>query len=421
MSEYLSRLIENVIIEKLKVKGCVAIEGPKYCGKTSTAKQFAKTFIELHKQLNLERYRTYVEMDDPNLFVGEKPIVFDEWQEIPELWDHIRLYIDENSKRGQFIITGSSNPEKNKIKHSGVGRIIKLTMRTLSLWESKDSTGEVSLSKLFDHQKEIHGKNEHNLDKLAFLACRGGWPEAIFESDKAALSFAIDYVDSIVKDHSMSIKQNRWSHTRAKQILKAYARNVSTSAKTTTIQKDVEANDTSIDIRTVESYIDAFKNIFIIEENQAWSPKVRSKATIRTANTRQFVDPSIATAILRLSPNELVKDLKTFGLIFESMVIRDLRIYSQFLSGEIFRYRDSSGLEVDAIIHLDDGKWGAIEIKLGGNSAIEEASENLLKLKNKVNMDKMNEPTFLAVITGGQHAYKRKDGIFVVPIGCLRD
>ncbi|MCL2143494.1 MAG: DUF4143 domain-containing protein [Methanomassiliicoccaceae archaeon] len=421
MKRYLPRLLEANIEEKLTAKGAILIEGPKWCGKSTTSKRFAKTVVELQKSNVLKQYQMFVAMGDENMFRGEKPIMFDEWQEIPELWDNVRAYVDDSGERGQFILTGSAKPVEGKRRHSGTGRIAKMLMRTMSLWESGDSTGEVSLSKLFNGAGSIGGKNDHDMNRLAFLICRGGWPGIMFDKDKIALQASSDYMRGLVDEDITDVDGIKRNPARARAILRAYARNISTPARMSTIQNDVAANDAALDPKTLDSYINAFRKLFVIEDVEAWSPSLRSKTAIRTTNIRQFGDPSIATAALGISPNDLINDLNTFGLIFETMAVRDLRVYAEGLNGKVYQYHDADGLESDAIIHLEDGRWGAAEIKLGGDMYIEEAAENLLKLKTKINTEKMGEPAFLMVVTGTQYAYARPDGVYVVPIGCLRD
>jgi predicted AAA+ superfamily ATPase len=318
-------------------------------------------------------------------------------------------------------MTGSAKPAEGERRHSGTGRIAKIRMRTMSLWESGDSTGDVSLAKLFDGAGMIGGKNGHDLNRLAFLLCRGGWPDIMFDKDKTALQASFDYVRGLTDEDITDVDGIRRNPARTNAILRAYARNISTPARMSVIRKDVAANDASLDPKTLDSYVNAFRKLFVIEDIETWSPSLRSKTAIRTTNIRQFADPSIATAALRVSPNDLINDLKTFGPIFETMVVRDLRVYAEGLDGKVYQYHDADGLEADAVIHLNDGRWGAAEIKLGGDGHIKEAAENLLALKAKVNTEKMGDPAFLMVVTGTQYAYTRSDGVCVVPVGCLRD
>lgn len=419
---YLPRLIEKPITESMKTNGCIVIEGPKWCGKSTTSERFAKSVIKLQKPATYKQYRILADIGDDNLLSGEKPVLFDEWQKIPELWDYVRNYIDETSGKGLFILTGSAKPIEDKERHSGIGRMKKIIMRTMSLWESNESSGEVSLRNLFDNTKNVSGKNRYQLKDIAHIICRGGFPSAVIEKDKdISLNYAKDYVNTLVSTDITSVDDIKRNPKRARAILKSYARNISTPAKMTTILKDVESNTDTQDIRTINSYIDAFSKLFVIDETESWTPKLRSKTAIRTTSTKHFVDPSIATAILDASPNDLIQDLNTFGLLFENLVIRDLKIYTQSLDGNVYNYRDKSGLEADAVIHLNDGRWGLIEIKLGGETLINEGALTLTKLKEVIDQDKMNKPAFLAIITAtDSFAYKREDGIYVIPIACLK-
>lgn len=419
---YLPRLIEKPITESMKTNGCIVIEGPKWCGKSTTSERFAKSVIKLQKPATYKQYRILADIGDDNLLSGEKPILFDEWQKIPELWDYVRNYIDETSGKGLFILTGSAKPIEDKERHSGIGRMKKIIMRTMSLWESNESSGEVSLRNLFDNTKNVSGKNRYQLKDIAHIICRGGFPSAVIEKDKdISLNYAKDYVNTLVSTDITSVDDIKRNPKRARSILKSYARNISTPAKMTTILKDVESNIDTQDIRTINSYIDAFSKLFVIDETESWTPKLRSKTAIRTTSTKHFVDPSIATAILDANPNDLMQDLNTFGLLFENLVIRDLKIYTQSLDGNVYNYRDKSGLEADAVIHLNDGRWGLIEIKLGGETLINEGALTLTKLKEVIDQDKMNKPAFLAIITAtDSFAYQREDGIYVIPIACLK-
>jgi predicted AAA+ superfamily ATPase len=419
---YLPRLIEKPITESMKTNGCIVIEGPKWCGKSTTSERFAKSVIKLQKPATYKQYRILADIGDDNLLSGEKPILFDEWQKIPELWDYVRNYIDETSGKGLFILTGSAKPIEDKERHSGIGRMKKIIMRTMSLWESNESSGEVSLRNLFDNTKNVSGKNRYQLKDIAHIICRGGFPSAVIEKDKdISLNYAKDYVNTLVSTDITSVDDIKRNSKRARSILKSYARNISTPAKMTTILKDVESNIDTQDIRTINSYIDAFSKLFVIDETESWTPKLRSKTAIRTTSTKHFVDPSIATAILDANPNDLMQDLNTFGLLFENLVIRDLKIYTQSLDGNVYNYRDKSGLEADAVIHLNDGRWGLIEIKLGGETLINEGALTLTKLKEVIDQDKMNKPAFLAIITAtDSFAYQREDGIYVIPIACLK-
>jgi len=419
---YLPRLIENTITRSMKTNGCIVIEGPKWCGKSTTSERFAKSVVKLQKPATYKQYKVLADIGDDNLLVGEKPLLFDEWQKIPELWDYIRNHIDEVSGKGLFILTGSAKPIDDKERHSGIGRIKRITMRTMSMWESYESNGEVSLKELFNGVGNVSGRNKYQLKDIAHIICRGGFPSAVTEGNKeVSLNYAKDYVNTLVSSDITSVDDIKRNPKRARAILKSYARNISTAAHMTTILKDIEANIDTQDIRTVNSYIDAFSKLFVIDETESWTPKLRSKTAIRTTSTKHFVDPSIATAILDANPNDLMSDLNTFGLLFENLVLRDLKIYAQSLEGNVYNYRDKSGLEADAVIHLNDGRWGLIEIKLGGEKLINEGILTLKSLKDKIDQEKMNEPAFLAIITAtDSFAYKRKDGVYVIPIACLK-
>ena len=407
----------------MKTNGCVVIEGAKWCGKSTTAERFAKSVVKLQKPATFKQYKTLADVGDSNLLSGEKPLLFDEWQKLPELWDYIRAEIDETQAHGSFILTGSAKPIEDKERHSGIGRIKKIVMRTMSLWESNESTGEVSLGELFGGLEKISGKQNYKLKDIAYLLCRGGWPQAVIQIDKGlALRPAIDYVDGLVETDITEVDDIRRNPTRAMAILKAYARNISTAAPMSTIQKDIEANHSIADIKTIDSYINAFAKLFVVDDTEAWSPRLRSKTTIRTTNTRHFSDPSIAAAALNATPDDLMNDLNTLGLLFENLAIRDLKAYSENLGGKVFNYRDKTGLEADAIVHLRDGRWGAIEIKLGGEALINEGAKSLLALANKIDTDMMKSPSFLMVLTAvDEFAYRRPDGVLVVPIACLKN
>ncbi len=419
---YLNRIIEENIKESMLTNGCVVIEGPKWCGKSTTAERFAKSVVKLQKPATFRQYKMLSDIGDDNLLYGEKPLLFDEWQKIPDLWDYIRNEIDETNGKGLFLLTGSAKPIEDKERHTGIGRIKKIFMRTMSLWESEESTGEVSLMELFNGLGKVSGKNPYQLKEIAYFTCRGGFPSSVTELDKKrSLNYVKDYVDTLLSTDITNVDKIKRNPTRARAILKSYARNISTSAPLTTILKDIESNYEIADIKTIYSYVNAFNKLFVIEDTESWTPKLRSRTTIRKTNTRHFVDPSIATNLLDANPNDLINDLNTFGLIFENLVIRDLKIYSDMLEGTVYNYHDKDGLEADAVIHLNSGKWGLVEVKLGGERLINEAANNLMKLRKKIDQDKMNKPSFLAVITASdEFAYTRKDGVHVIPIACLK-
>ena len=422
--EYRKRIVDSLLMDKLEAKGAVVIEGPKWCGKTTTASQFSKSDIRIDDPKTKEFNLRMSEVDPQRLLKGETPRLIDEWQVAPKLWDAIRYEVDQRGEVGQFIITGSATPVDTKeISHSGTGRFTWLTMRTMSLYESDESSGEVSLANLFNNPDKISGETNINLDKLAFLICRGGWPFSIGMKEKPALQQAYDYYDSVIKSDINSADGVSKNEERVKRLMRSYARNQGSQVTSTVLRDDVKVNDIeSINEDTIISYINALKKIFVIEEMSAWNPNLRSKVAIRTSNTRYYIDPSIATSALGLGPNDLINDLHTFGLMYETMAVRDLRVYAQSLNGEVLHYRDKNDLECDAVIHLRNGSYGLVEIKLGGDKAIEEAAKNLIKLKNKIDNTKMKEPSFLMVLIGiGKYAYKRADGIYIVPITCLKN
>ena len=422
--QYIERFADAKIKEALSALGCVYVEGPKGCGKSTTAERFAKTVVKLQDPIVFERYLALATTSREHLLSGDKPLLFDEWQKIPQLWDFIRADVDDKSDVGLYLLTGSAKPKENKKRptdkrHTGAGRIAKITMYPMSLAESGDSSGEVSLRNIFDGNDIINGTSKLTLDDLAFVICRGGWPEAVTRPEQALMLMSY-YYKTLVTEDITDVDGITRNPKRAQVILRSYARNISTFASNTTIIADIEANDKSLNRVTFTSYLTAFEKLFVICDVEAWSPRLRSKTTIRASAKRQFVDPSIATIALGATPNDLVADLRTFGFLFESLAHRDLRVYADSLNGQVYHYRDDSGLECDAIIHLDNGKWGAVEIKLGGHE-IDAAAENLIKLKEIIDADKMKAPSFLMVLTGTQHAYKRPDGVLVVPIGCLKN
>ena len=424
MQDYKNRIVDKILEKKLKGKGAVLIQGPKWCGKTTTAEQISKSILYMTKPDEKEQNLTLAEINPSLLLQGDVPRLIDEWQIAPKLWDAIRYEIDHRNAEGQFILTGSSVPAKmNNVTHSGTGRFAWLLMRPMSLYESGESNGQVSLADLFDGTKKIEGINNVDMEKIAYLVCRGGWPRAIFMEEEIALEQAYDYYDAVVnRDISESDGVSR-NPERVKNLIRSYARNMGTQASNDTLKSDMIANDsTSLDSDTVLSYVNALKKIFVVEESPAWNPNLRSKTAIRTSDTRYFIDPSIAVASLGLGPKDLLNDLNTFGLLFETLCIRDLRIYAESINGKVYHYRDASDLECDAVIHLRNGSYGLIEIKLGGDSLINEGANTLKKLENKIDITKMNNPAFLLVLTAtGKYAYKREDGVYVVPIGCLKN
>ena len=422
MKNYLPRITDKLLDERLKAKGAILIEGPKWCGKTTSAKEFAKSFIAMDEPDKTKQYKQMAELNPSALLEGETPRLVDEWQLAPNLWNVVRYEVDKRDDFGQFILTGSAVPaEFDASMHSGTGRISRLYMRTMSLYESKDSDGAVSLSDLFD-DKEISCANHKTLDDIAFLICRGGWPISIKLEGKASLFQAIDYFDSVVKNDISRVDSVKRDVEKAKSLLRSYARHVGSQAPLETIRKDMLANQAdTFDQVTLYSYIDALKKIFVIEDAPAWNPNIRSKTAIRSTDTRYFIDPSIATAALGIGPKDLIQDLNTMGFLFENLAVRDLRIYSELLDGSVYHYRDKSGLECDAVIHLRNGSYGLVEIKLGGDKLIEEGAQTLKTLSDLIDTNSMKKPSFMMVLCAqAPFAYKRNDGVYVVPITSLR-
>ena len=424
MAKYKQRIADRILERKVLGKGAVLIEGPKWCGKTTTAKQLAKSVLDLGDSAVLKQSSGLIEISPKTLLDGDTPRLIDEWQALPPIWDSIRSEVDRRGEPSQFILTGSSVlPEADETVHSGTGRFATIKMRPMSLYESGESTGTVSLKDLFEGKSiEVH-QNELDVEEIAFLTCRGGWPWATIISKKVALDQAFDYVDSVIQRDIQRVDKVKRSAERAKLLLRSYARNISQQVSYGTIKKDMLSNDAStLDEDTVADYIKALKKLFVIEDLAAWNPNIRSKAAIRTSDTRHFVDPSIGTAILGLGPKDLINDLKSFGFFFEDMVVRDLRVYAEALDGELYHYRDSSGLECDTVLHRRNGSYALMEVKLGGEQNIEDGAKSMLALAENIDTGKMPAPSFMAVIVGvGQYAYQRKDGVYVIPIGCLKD
>lgn len=419
MGSYLKRVADDLLRFKLETKGAVLVEGAKWCGKTTTARQAAKSVLYVSDPKNLEQNLLLAKLEPDRLLMGESPRLLDEWQLAPSLWDAVRFEVDQRGRMGQFILTGSAVPaDRDKIFHSGVGRITRLRMRPMSLFESGESTGEVSLKSLFGGDDFGAVKNDYyKLEDLGFVACRGGWPGAIGLEGKYALAQAIDYTEATIEDDISRVDNIRRDVEKTRKIMRSYARNQGSQASLETIVTDVTSNE-SVDIsrNTVISYLEALKKLFVIEDGVAWSPNLRSKTAIRTSDTRYFVDPSIATAVLGLNPDSLIRNLNLFGFIFETLCVRDLRVYAEAMDAKIYHYRDKRGLECDAVVVLRDGRYGLVEIKLGGDGAIAEAAKTLEDFTG----DLVNEPEFRMILTGtSQYAYKRDDGILVVPVGCL--
>lgn len=418
--KYLKRLGDEELQLALKASGAVLIEGAKWCGKTSTAQQAAKSVIFLQDPDQSASYLALADAKPSLLLTGANPRLIDEWQMAPVLWDAVRFEVDKRNELGQFILTGSAVPNDNVTAHTGTGRISRIKMRPMSLFESKESNGSISLGDLFNNPLKINeATSELSIEQIAFAICRGGWPASLQLEGKAALRMATSYVESVINQDVSEVDSVEKNPERVRLLMRSLARNISTIANYSTIIEDIEATDKSISEKTVSTYINALKRIFVVEDLQAWQPSLRSKTAIRTSEKRHFVDPSIATSIMRTEPEGILKDFEYFGFLFESLCTRDVRIYAQANDGDVFHYRDKSGLESDLIIRLRNGKWAAVEVKLG-QKQIEEAAANLLAIKNKIDTEKMGEPSFLMILTGGQFAYQRNDGVWVVPLGCLK-
>ena len=424
MKTYRKRIADELLLGKLESSGAVLIEGLKWCGKTTTALQHSGSVLHLDDPSRKSRYLEMADLDPTQLLRGDTPRLIDEWQLAPKLWDAIRFEVDWRGEVGQFILTGSSVPaDTSDITHSGTGRFAWLTMRTMSLFESGDSTGEVRLSELFDAPSRISGHSDISLNRLCFLCCRGGWPQALDLRQEAALGLAYEYCEGVIRFDINRVDGVDRTADKVRDFMKAYARNQGSQTSNESLARDFSAyGDPAIYGKTVASYISALKKIFVIEELGAWNPNLRSKTAIRTSPTRFFADPSIAVASLGLGPGDLLNDLHTLGFIFETLCIRDLRVFAAYLNGDVYHYRDKAGQECDAVVHLRNGKYGLIEIKLGGDRLIEEGVASLKRLESNLDTSKMNKPSFSMVLTGiGDYAYRRGDGIYIVPIGCLRN
>ena len=424
MKDYKKRIADRILKNKLEGKGAILIEGSKWCGKTTTAEQLASSVLYMDDPQRKNQNIMMSEINPGRLLQGSTPRLIDEWQLAPKLWDAIRFEVDHRKELGQFILTGSAvPPDTQEITHSGTGRFSWFTMRPMSVYESGESTGEVSLRELFNSPETIDGESDVDIEKLAFMVCRGGWPQSLELKYNVALQQAFDYYDAVVNwdiNRADGVRKNK---ERVKRLMRSYARNQGSQVSISTIRQDIIVNDESdISEDTVSEYLNALRKIFVIEDMPAWNPNLSSKTAIRTSDTRYFIDPSIATASLGIGPQDLINDLKTFGLMFETLCVRDLRVYAEALDGNVYHYRDKENLECDAVVYLRNGTYGLIEIKLGGNKLIEEGAANLKTLNSKLDTEKMKSPSFLMILVGtGDFAYRRDDGIYVVPVGCLRD
>ncbi|MCL2639170.1 MAG: DUF4143 domain-containing protein [Oscillospiraceae bacterium] len=420
-NKYLPRIADAKLALALKAMGAVLIEGPKWCGKTSTAEHVAKSILYMQDPDAFEENMLKAKTKPSLLLEGETPRLLDEWQVAPVLWNAVRFAVDKRQKAGQFILTGSVIPVRTDDMHSGTGRISRMKMRTMSLFESGESSGEISLGDLFDGKTEMFGNSKVTLEQVAFILTRGGWPAAVNEKNETlALKKVTDYYEAVVNEDISKVDNVEKSPDRVRSLMRSLSRNISSEAGTTTILNDLRANDELLSQVTIDQYINALKTLFVIDDLPAWSPRLRSKIAIRTTAKRHFSDPSIATAALGATTKRLFDDFCTFGLLFEALCIRDLRIYADSLDGNVYHYRDAKGVEVDAIIQMNDGRWGAVEVKMGAGD-IETASENLIKFKGNIDTAKMQEPSFLMVLTATESAFQMENGVWVVPLGCLKN
>ena len=424
MKRYKARVVDNQLRRKLEGIGAVLIEGPKWCGKTTTAEQQAKSVVYMDDTESGVNWQQLAAVNPKGILSGETPRLIDEWQMAPNLWDAIRYEVDHRDGDGHFILTGSAVPlDDDTTKHSGTGRFSWLTMRPMSLWESGESNGGVSLKELFNAPEQIFVENKLTLDDIAYLICRGGWPRAATQKKDISLERAFDYYDAVVKRDISRVDGVKRDMERTRRIMRSYARHQGAQTPISTIADDIRINDVdNVDDKTIYAYVNALKKIFVIEDMDAWNPNLRSKTAIRSSDTRYFVDPSIATAALGLGPKDLVNDLNTMGLFFETMCVRDLRVFADAIDGHVYHYRDKNGLECDTVVHLRNGMYGLIEIKLGGEKLISEGVKSLTALADKIDTTKMKAPAFKMVLTAvGQYAFRREDGIYIVPIGCMKD
>ncbi len=417
---YLPRISDHLLQEHLEAMGAVLIEGAKWCGKTSTARQKAGSVLMLQDPDQQESFKISIEVKPSLLLRGDTPRLLDEWQMYPVLWDAVRFAVDQREAVGQFILTGSAVPMDGAVMHTGTGRISRMLMRPMSLFESGDSNGDVSLKALFEGKTDIEGLSKLSIERLAYLVCRGGWPGAVKLDEKAALQVANAYLEAVINADIHRVDGVEKNPDRVRLMLRSLARNVCTMSTAKTIIDDVVANDITMTEKTYSSYMNALKRIFVVENSPAWQPSLRSKTAIRSSEKRNFVDPSIGIAALHASPDYLLNDFETFGFYFESLCTRDIRVYTQALGGDVYHYRDKNGLEADMVIRLHNGQWAAIEVKMGSRQ-VDEAAEHLIALRERIDTSKVGEPAFLMVLTGGEYAYKRKDGVLNVPIGCLRE
>ena len=424
MTNYKPRVIDDAIKKRLNNKGAILVEGAKWCGKTTTCEQHAASVLYMSDPDRVKQNLQLADISPRSLLQGKTPRLIDEWQLAPKLWDAIRFEADHREGFGHFLLTGSAVPaQTDQLQHTGTGRFAWIRMRPMSLYESGESSGEVSLGALFSCGGEpFFAENRATLEDLAFLICRGGWPQATFLKGEDALVQSYDYLDAVVKSDINRVDGISRNEGRARLLMRSLARHQGTQAPNTAICEDINvSDDADLSKDTVVSYTNALKKIFVIEDCPAWNPNLRSKTAIRTSDTRYFVDPSIATAALGVGPGDLVNDLQTFGLFFETLCIRDLRVYTEALGGNVYHFRTKEGLECDAVIHLRNGSYGLVEVKLGGDKLIEEGVRTLKSVAEKIDTTKMKEPSFLMVLTGtAPYAYRRSDGVYIVPLTTLK-
>ena len=420
---YRPRIVDSALKRKLRGKGAVLIEGPKWCGKTTTAEQVSKSTLSVDDPSTVNTNKILSEIDPERLLTGDHPRLLDEWQVAPKLWDAVRHHVDRHKGQGQFILTGSSVPaDISETIHSGTGRFGWLVMRPMSLYESGDSTGDVSLASLFESQP-ISGCSNLDLDRLTFLICRGGWPESVDMDDDVALDQAFDYIDAVIRNDMSRVDDIRRDPQKVRMLLRSYARNQGTQISQASISADISSNDTEgVSEETVSEYLQALRKLYVIEDMKAWNPNLRSKTAIRTSDTRYFVDPSLAAASLRIGPQDLINNLNTTGFFFEALAVRDLRVYAESLDGDVYHYKDNLDNECDVVIHLRDGRYALLEVKLGGERLIDEGVRTLKDVLRRIDTDKMGKPAFMAIITGTErYAYRRDDGIIILPLGALKN
>lgn len=423
---YMARISDGLLRQELESSGAVLIEGPKWCGKSRTAEQAAKSVIYMQDQDKAASYRMAAQTMPSVLLDGATPHLIDEWQVAPVLWDAVRFAVDQRGGMGHFILTGSSTPpdesqgdEAARSRHTGTGRITRLRMRTMSLWESGESSGAVSLARLFAGERPGATPSGLSIPDIARLVCRGGWPEAVSLGGDAALRLARNYVKAVIEEDVHRVDGVEKNPERVQLLLRSLSRNVSTLASQETIIADIAANDCTASGKTVAAYLNALRRIFVVEDVPAWTPNMRSKTAIRTSAKRQFADPSIAAACLRTNPDGLLRDFKTFGFLFESLCTRDVRIYAQAMDGTVSHFRDRTGLESDLVVTLSDGRWAPIEVKLG-EGLVDDAANHLASLSRRIDETKVGAPSFSMILTGTPFAYTRPDGTIVCPIGCLK-